>query len=132
MCVEPEKGYMTPKINQSAQIHKIIHHSTNSEVFYFEFYPASNETPFYSVLWYLVPTFTSFFVQWLNLHRRMEWGPVWLNVWVFLYDLSSSVLCPVTAKSLLLITNPSIIGMLTMVWNDCVSYFANNSFRCNA
>ena len=50
MCVEPEKGYMTPKINQSAQIHKIIQHSTNSEVFYFEFYPASNETPFYSLL----------------------------------------------------------------------------------
>ena len=47
MCVEPEKGFMTPKINQ---IHKTIHHSTNSEVFHLEFYPTSNETPLYSVL----------------------------------------------------------------------------------
>ena len=47
MCVEPEEGFMTPKISQ---IQKIIHHSTNSEVFRLEFYLTSNETPSYSVL----------------------------------------------------------------------------------
>ena len=47
MFVEPEKVYMTPKIDQRVQIHKILQCSTKSDVFYLEFfYPASNKTPF--------------------------------------------------------------------------------------
>ena len=47
MFVEPEKVFMTPKINQRIQIHKIVQRSANTEVFYVEFfYTASNKTPF--------------------------------------------------------------------------------------
>ena len=86
MFAEPKEVYMTQKINQRVQICKTVRCSTNSGVFYLDFfYFGSNRTnlfiQYFSFLrlWSLllkkslVENF--FFEHWLLLHTSLEWRP---------------------------------------------------------